>query len=235
MKSAADAPQGNIGVMIDRRVTLKWLAGAMAVGQLAACGDQAKGITWPEVAAIKAQGIGVDPDLINPVVPWPLTMTQAELLAASKLADIILPPEGDAPAPSKVGVPAFINEWVSAPYPDQHEDRKLIIPGLAWLDNESKTRNGVIFANADIGAQKLILDDIAFKDKVKPGLEMPAKFFNRMRVLTLGAYFTTREGWADIGYIGNQPGTGDYAGPTPEAAAHIKGVIEGMGLTYTPA
>ncbi|MEY4784233.1 MAG: hypothetical protein RIR41_2168, partial [Pseudomonadota bacterium] len=25
----------------------------------------------------------------------------------------------------------------------------------------------------------------------------------------------------------------DYPGPTPEAAAHIKGVIEGMGLKYT--
>lgn len=220
-------------VMIDRRVTLKWFAGAMAVGQLAACGDQAKGLTWPEVAAIKAQGIGVDPDLINPVVPWPLTMTPAELVATAELTDLILPAEGNSPAPSKVGVPAFINEWVSAPYPDQHEDRQLIIPGLAWLDNESKTRNGVIFANADVGAQKLILDDIAFKDRVKPGLEMPAKFFGRMRSLTLGAFYTTREGWAEIGYMGNTPGTGDYAGPTPEALAHIKGVIEGMGLTYT--
>ncbi len=220
-------------VMIDRRVTLKWLAGAMAVGQLAACGDQAKGLTWPEAAVIKAKGIGTDPDLINPVVPWPLTMTQAELVAVAELADLILPGEGDIPAPSKVGVPAFINEWVSAPYPDQDKDRQLIIPGLAWLDNESKTRSGVIFANADAGAQKAILDDIAFKDKVKVGLEKPAEFFGRMRSLVLGAFYTTREGWADVGYIGNQPGTGDYAGPTPEALAHIKGVIEGMGLKYT--
>ena len=45
-------------VMIDRRVTLKWLGGAMVAGQLAACGDQAKGITWPEAAAIKAAGYG---------------------------------------------------------------------------------------------------------------------------------------------------------------------------------
>jgi Gluconate 2-dehydrogenase subunit 3 len=222
-------------VMIDRRVTLKWLAGAMAVGQLAACGDQAKGITWAEVEAIKAEGYGKDPDLINPSVPWPLTLTAAELVTVSELADLILPGEGDIPAPSKVGVPAFINEWVSAPYPDQDRDRKLIIPGLAWLDNESKTRNGVIFANADAGAQKLILDDIAFKAKVKEGFEKPAEFFARMRSLTLGAFYTTREGWADIGYLGNQPGTGDYPGPTPEAAAHIKGVIEAMGLTYTPA
>lgn len=220
-------------VMIDRRVTLKWLGGAMVVGQLAACGDQAKGITWPEAAAIKANGYGTDIDFQNINVPWPLTMTQAELQTTNELVDLILPGEDGLPAPSKLGVPAFINEWVSAPYEDQDKDRKLIIPGLAWLDDESKKRNGVSFASADSSAQKKILDDIAFKDKVKPGLEKPAEFFGRMRSLTLGAYYTTREGWAEIGYMGNTPGTGDYAGPTPEALAHIKGVIEGMGLTYT--
>jgi hypothetical protein len=43
-------------IMIDRRVTLKWLMGAMAAGQLAACGDGAKGVTWAEMEAIKAKG-----------------------------------------------------------------------------------------------------------------------------------------------------------------------------------
>jgi hypothetical protein len=222
-------------VMIDRRVTLKWLMGAMAAGQLAACGDGAKGVTWAEMEAIKAKGYGTDPDFNNTTAPWPLTMTKVELVAASALADIILPAEGDYPAPSKLGVPAFINEWVSAPYPDQHKDRVLIVNGLAWLDRESRVRSGAEFARAEPAAQKTLLDEIAFKDKVTPGLEKPAEFFNRFRSLTLGAYYTTTEGWAEIGYIGNQPGTGDYPGPTPEAAAHIKGVIEGMGLKYTPA
>jgi hypothetical protein len=222
-------------IAIDRRVTLKWLMGALAVGQLAACGDGAKGLSWPELEAINAAGIGKDPNLTDPVVPWPLTLTAAQLETTAELVDLILPGEGAIPAPSKVGVPAFINEWVSAPYPDQHGDRVLIVNGLAWLDEESKVRNGVPFIRAEASAQKAILDDIAFKDKVKPGLEKPAEFFGRLRSLTLGAFYTTREGWADIGYMGNTPGTGDYAGPTPEAAAHIKGVIEGMGLTYTPA
>lgn len=220
-------------ITIDRRVTLKWLMGAVAVGQLAACGDGAKGLSWPELEAIKATGVGKDPDLLNPVVPWPLTMTAAELAITAELVDLILPAEGDLPAATKVGVPAFINEWVSAPYEDQHKDRVLIVNGLAWLDEESKVRNGVGFTQADASAQKKILDDIAFKDKVKVGLERPAEFFGRMRSLTLGAYYTTSEGWAEIGYMGNTPGTGDYAGPTPEALAHIKGVVEGMGLTYT--
>jgi hypothetical protein len=221
-------------VAVDRRTTIKWLMGTLAVGQLAACGDQAKGLSWPELAAIQAPGIGKDPNLLDPVVPWPLTMTRAELLAAAALSDIILPAEGDAPAPSAVGVPAFIDEWVSAPYPSQHRDRALIIPGLAWLDRESFVKSNTAFATASPEAQKAILDRIAFKDRVEPGLEKPAEFFGRMRALTMGAYYTTQEGWKDIGYMGNTPITGDYPGPTPEALAHIKGVIESMGLKFTP-
>lgn len=220
-------------VTVDRRITLKWLMGAMAAGQLAACGQGAKGLSWPELEAIKAAGIGEDPDLINPVVPWPLTLSPAQLELITELVDLILPGEGTIPAPSQVGVPAFINEWVSAPYPDQHRDRVLIVNGLAWLDEESKVRTGAPFVRAEARAQTGILDDIAFREKVKPGLEKPAEFFGRLRSLTLGAFYTTNEGWADIGYMGNRPSTGDYAGPSPEALAHIKGVIEAMGLVYT--
>lgn len=221
-------------VAVDRRTTLRWLMGAMAFGQLAACGDQAKGLSWPEVAAIKAKGIGTDPNLLDPVVPWPLTMTRAELLAAAALSDLILPAEGDAPAPSQVGVPAFIDEWVSAPYPAQHRDRGLILPGLAWLDRKSSAKGNTPFATASPATQKAIVDRIAFKDRVEPGLEKPGEFFARMRALALGAYYTTQEGWKDIGYMGNTPITGDYPGPTPEALAHIRGVIESMGLKFTP-
>ena len=150
-------------VMIDRRVTLKWLGGAMVVGQLAACGDQAKGITWPEAAAIKANGYGTDIDFQNMSVPWPLTMTQTELQTTNELVDLILPGEDGLPAPSKLGVPAFINEWVSAPYEDQDADRKLIVPGLAWLDDESKKRNGVPFASADSSGIFLMITGTSFK------------------------------------------------------------------------
>ena len=53
--------------------------------------------------------------------------------------------------------------------------------------------------------------------RVEPALEKPAELFGRMHALTMGAYYTTQEGWKDIGYLGNTPITGDYPGPTPEA------------------
>jgi hypothetical protein len=221
-------------VVVDRRMTLRWLAAGVAAGQIAACGDNkvSNGLAWPEPPPITAKGYGKDPNLNEPTVPWPLTMTRQELLTTAALADLIMPAEGDAPSASEVGVPAFVNEWVSAPYPDQQAQRKLIIPGLSWLDNEAATRGGQKFSHASTDVQKAIADDIAFKDRVKPGLEKPAEFFTRMRSLTMGAYYTTPEGWKAIGYPGNRPGTGPYPGPTPEALAHIKGVIEGMGLKF---
>lgn len=222
-------------IAVDRRTTLRWLAAATAAGQLAACGDNkpsATGLAWPEPKPITAKGYGKDPNLNEPTVPWPLTMTQQELQTTAALADLILPADGENPSASQVGVPAFVNEWVSAPYPDQQAQRKIIIPGLSWLDTEAVARGGNKFAQAGEKIQKSIADDIAFKDKVKPGLEKPAQFFSRMRSLTMGAYYTTPEGWKAIGYPGNRTSNGPYKGPTPEALAHIKGVIEAAGLKF---
>ena len=215
-------------VSVDRRTTLRWFTAMLASGPLAACGD---GLNWPAPRPITGPGYGTDPDLLDPVVPWPLTLSQAELETAAALADLILPAEGDAPSASQVGVAAFLDEWVSAPYPAQQRDRALIVPGLAWLDRESRARGGGRrFAQADPAVQRAIVEDIAFRDRVKPGLEKPGEFFALMRGLTLGAYYTTPEGWEDIGYMGNQPTSGPYPGPTPEAMAHVRAAAASLGL-----
>ena len=220
-------------IAVDRRTTLRWLAASVAAGQLAACGEKFGNDDWLAPPELTGKGYGKDPNLNEPVVPWPLTMTKLELEATAALSDLILPADRDAPSASQVGVPAFINEWVSAPYPDQQKQRGLIIPGLAWLDREAMTRGGQRFSHITPETQKAIANDIAFKDKVKPGFEKPAEFFARMRSLTMGAYYTTKEGWKQIGYPGNTPvNGGPYPGPTPEALAHIKGVIEGKGLKF---
>jgi hypothetical protein len=218
-------------VEVDRRTTLRWLA-VFAAAPMAACGETARGAFGIRLPPINAPTIGRDPNLSHPVVPWPLTMTQAELLACAALSDVILPAEPGASSASQVGVPAFVNEWVSAPYPTQREHRELIVPGLAWLDDEAMKRGGAVFAAATPAVQTSIADDIAFKGRVKRGFEKPAEFFTRMRSLTLGAYYTTPEGWRQIGYRGNTPSFGPYPGPTPEAMAHIRHTVEAMGLRF---
>lgn len=219
-------------VAIDRRTTLRWLAAATAAGQLAACGEKFSGLAWPEPPPIKGAGYGKDPDLYEHAVPWPLTMTKQELATTAALVELILPADADAPSASEVGVHAFIDEWVSAPYPTQQEHRALIIPGLAWLDGEATTRGGQRFDRVTPETRKAIADEIAYAGRVKPGLEKPAEFFARMRALTLGAYYTTPEGWKQIGYPGNNPLVGPYPGPTPEAIDHVRAAVEKLGLTF---
>jgi len=223
----------NNAIIIDRRTTLAWLTAALSALPASAKGSGLDGTKWPDVTLqpVTARGYGVDPDLADPKVPWPLTLTAVELKAAAALCDTILPADGKASAASAVGVPAFIDEWVSAPYPNQQRDRKLIVAGLAWLDAESTRRSGQIFATATSAQRAAICDDIAFKDRVKPGYETPARFFVLMRRLTLRAYYATEEGWAQIGYMGNTPGEGRYPGPTPEALAHLDKIIAKLGLS----
>ena len=219
-------------IVIDRRATLTWLAAAMAVLPESAQGSGLASTKWPSVtlAPVMTRGYGTDPDLANPLAPWPLTLTRTELEAATALCDVILPSDGEASAASLVGVPAFINEWVSAPYPVQQRDRRLIVEGLAWIDAESRQRGQKSFADTIPETRIAICDDIAFSAKVKSGYEKPAEFFALMRALTLRSYFSTAEGWLQIGYLGNTPSDGPYPGPTPEAAVHIAKVISGLGL-----
>src|SRR5690606_1504180 len=112
---------------------------------------------------VAATGYGKDPDLLKQFTPgelWPLTLDDRQRRIATALCDLIVPAEGEWPAASSVGVVAFIDEWISAPYPQMSQDRPLILDGLAWLDAESKRRFDKDFADAlEIQKQK-ICDDI---------------------------------------------------------------------------
>ena len=170
-------------------------------------------------------GYGTDIDLMNPTVPWPRTMTEAQLRTASALCDLIVPEDERSPAASAVGVPDFIDEWVSAPYPAQQSDRELILAGLEWLEQQSRDRFGSGFAEAGDRQQAELLDAYGFF-----GRPPQQEFFERFRFITVGAFYTTEEGMKDVGYIGNMAIYGEYPGPSDEAMAHLAGVLEQLGL-----
>ena len=198
---------------------------------------------WPQLTLkpVTAAGYGQDPDLIATASDsgssgasslWPKLLTESQLELVAVLADIIVPAEQQAPSASEVGVPDVIDEWISAPYPQQQQHRALIEPGLKWMDDESMRRSGSAFVRLSESQQLSIVDDIAFSDvQTSPGLEMPGEFFSGLRSLVVGAYFTSPEGIEDLGYIGNTPISGDYPGPTPEARAHLEKLVESLGLS----
>jgi hypothetical protein len=219
---------------ISRRTTLAWVAAA-AAGPWAsaeAAADAALPGTWPqgELPPISAAGYGQDPNLVKPVVPWPLTLSTAQRGNLKTIAGLMLPADAHSPSAASLPIDAFIDEWVSAPYPQQQRDRGLILHGLAWLDVESSARFQHDFAAASDTERQAIFDDIAFRGKVKLGYERPALFFTRLRALMLAGFYSLPEGIADIGYIGNTPSLEPYPGPPREVIAHLNAALTKLGL-----
>jgi len=104
--------------------------------------------------------IGDDPNLLAKEIPWPRLLTPEEKRLVTALGDLIIPADPYGPAASAVGIPDFIDEWVSAPYPEQRKDLEVIRPGLAWVDGESRKRFGKGFAESDLTQQTVLLEDI---------------------------------------------------------------------------
>jgi hypothetical protein len=168
-------------------------------------------------AAEAPRGIGIDPNLLAKEIPWPRILTAEEKAIATALADIIIPADEFGPAASAVGVPDFIDEWVSAPYEQQERDRDSIRKGLAWIDAESKRRFSVGFPAAQKEQQNELVAEITREGTAarKDGLS----FFRLFRDRVAGGYYSTPEGWRAIGYSGNTP-LQEFPGPSPEALKH---------------
>jgi hypothetical protein len=203
---------------MDRRTTIKWMfAAAATVPSLQSLAASPEALAR-DVAASQA-GYGTDPALLKewkPGGPWPLTLTAKAREIATALCDLIIPADDVSPAASKVGVVEFIDEWISAPYPQQKADRAIVLPGLEWIDAESGKRFGKGFATISDAQRVAIADDIAFQGRAASQFEAGAKFFAKYRDLTAGGFYTTPIGMKDIGYTGNVPLT-SFDGPPIEA------------------
>jgi hypothetical protein len=163
-------------------------------------------------------GIGWDPNLLKKEIPWPRVLTDAEKRTVTVLADIIIPADEHGPAASAVGVPDFIDEWVSAPYDPQRSDLKTIRDGLAWFDAEAKRRFGKKYADASPAEQTSLLDAVLAEGSAES--KAAYTFFKLFRDRAAGGYYSTPDGWKALGYIGNTPQLA-FAGPPDEALKHL--------------
>ena len=115
---------------LSRREALRRMSVLAATLTMSPNTVQAQTDSWSNtpVPSVDARGYGTDPILNQPEIsPWPRILSQPQLNQVAQLADLICP--GSITA----GVPDVLNEWLSAPYPDQTQDRALILPGLVWL------------------------------------------------------------------------------------------------------
>ena len=152
------------------------------------------------------QGYGPDPDLVKAYEKgafWPLTMSAEQKQLAASLSDLIIPADEHSPAASAVGVVDCIDEWISAPYPQQREDRGTVLNGFAWLDGQSRHRFEQPFARLHESQQREICDQICYVGRARAELQGPAQFFAKYRNLTAAGFYTTLAGRKDVKYIGN--------------------------------
>jgi gluconate 2-dehydrogenase gamma chain len=164
------------------------------------------------------RGTPSDPVLQVAKANWPMQLSLRELTTLSALCDMIIPADAKSPAASAVGVPAYINEWASRPGGDASLVR--VRGGLAWLERESQTRFGKRFHLATNAQRTQICDDICYLPKAKPEHQFAAQFFDTIRDQAATAFYTTPQGWKDLGYIGNVA-IPKFEGPNAEIRRRI--------------
>lgn len=227
-----------------RRTTLQWMmtAAALPLARFVPPAIAAEGgavpppfqviAEWPTTipAAPAAKGYGRDPNLQEPRVVWPLTLTKAQRGTVDLLGDLILPADGSSPGAGALGVGAFIDEWISAPYPNQQADRTKVLGGLIWLDAQSRAMHGAAFDAIAPKQRAALLDALTVAAPVT-SMAAPVAFMDTLRYLFVLGFYSLPEGKKDMEFIGDEPTTGDYPGPTPEALAHFNKMLDGMGLT----
>jgi hypothetical protein len=216
VEKGAETPQTTYVSKIDRRTAIAWI-GAVGAATAVGAGVVVYGRRADHKPAAEAKGYGTDPKLVTPEkAPWPRILTQDELQTAAILCDFILPASGGAPSASALGVPDFIDEWVSAPYPDQLKDRPIIRDGLKAL--------GPKVLGGDAGKRSAALTALPAATD-----EASRAFFRRFRALVVGAYYTTEAGFKDIGYIGNVARSSD-PGPSAAVKAALEAQFKKLGL-----
>ena len=151
------------------------------------------------------------------------------------LCDLIVPADERSGSASQAGVPEFIDDWIAfRTEQDGNMDlRAEIFGGLMWLDRESTRQFEKNFVSASEDQQKQILDRIAYPAKAAKEDSQWVAFFNQFRGLTVGGFFSSKMGVADLPYLGNKA-VAEWKGCDPKVWAIIeermkngyKGILE---------
>ena len=183
----------NRGVRFERRDILKLMT-TMPAAALVSLSPLASEVAQavPQQSAPQGRSAAYQPKVFNP----------HEWRTLRILSDLIIPADQRSGSATQVGVPEFIDDWLSV---KQGELLDEIRGGLTWLDMESNRSFKYDFADRSTARQKQILDRIAYPEKAAPTDSSAVAFFNTLRDLVVSGFFTSRMGIRDLPYVGNEP------------------------------
>ncbi|RZM20325.1 MAG: gluconate 2-dehydrogenase subunit 3 family protein [Pedobacter sp.] len=128
-----------------------------------------------------------------------------EMATITVLVDIIIPKDDKSGSASEAKVPDFIEFIVK----DMPANQTPMRGGLKWLDLQCLNRYDKAFKDTSPAQQIEMVDDIAYPNKVKPGMQQGVTFFSLLRNLTASGFYTTEIGIKDLGFVGNVPNVWD--------------------------
>jgi gluconate 2-dehydrogenase gamma chain len=180
---------------MDRRDLLKVLSAVPAAAALLPTGAaHAAEMAMPRGAVARTEAAAKVPGAYQPT-----TFSAHEYKTVQVLSDIILPADERSGSATQAGVPEFLDGWLGS-----QGGLDTIRGGITWLDLESNRAFGHDFVDASDSEKKQLLDRIAYPKTAAPDDAPGVVFFNRMRSLVLGGFYTSKMGIGDLPYLGNQ-------------------------------
>jgi hypothetical protein len=130
----------------------------------------------------------------------PKAFTDHEYATIRRLCDLIIPADDHSKGALEAGAPEFIDLLSS----HNREMAAIYTGGIGWLDHQMQQRYQKKFIDAAPEQQTAMLDLIAYRRNMSPELGPGIQFFDWIRKMTADAYYTSRVGIDDLGYMGNK-------------------------------
>jgi gluconate 2-dehydrogenase gamma chain len=138
------------------------------------------------------------------------------------LSDLIIPADERSGSATEADVPEVIDDWLNVHGKPSATE---IIGGMRWLDMQCNRIYAYDFADCSVDQQKQILDRIAYPAKAAPEDSQAVAFFNHLRDLVVGSFYSSKIGVKDIAYVGNRM--------VPEWNGCPDAVVSKLGVSYS--
>jgi hypothetical protein len=173
---------------MNRRQALRLISVTPFIGTLEWCPDD-----------VRKAALQVDELAASPFAPQ--FFTESEWRTVNVLVDIIIPRDERSGSATDAKVPEFMDFMLNE---GSESRQKTFRDGLAWLDSEMTRRFDVAFVNASDEQRRALLDDIAWPARAPEELSDGVSFFNSFRDMTAAGFFSSKVGYEDLEFRGNE-------------------------------
>lgn len=117
------------------------------------------------------------------------------------LSDLIIPADGRSGSATQAEVPEVIDDWLNV---HGKASATELTGGMRWLDLQCNRSYGHDLVDCTVEQQKQMLDRIAYPAKAAEEDSQAVAFFNHLRDLVIGSFYSSKIGIKDIAYVGNR-------------------------------